>query len=169
MFIAVVGSLVDNNTVIYFELPEDIVVTFVHVDEVDFALNYFVDLGFWEHVGTVYFYWTVEEGWEHVHYWVVIDIAFLYYFYYFIIGAKEIFYCKYNIACKFKIFTPKVEDLPNERIPLSLGFKMGHIIFFNFFERECFIGWQISFAVGFKEIVDDVVVCLVVLVETEDG
>ena len=46
---------------------------------------------------------------------------------------------------------------------------MGHIIFFNFFEGKCFIGRQISFAVCFKEIIDDVVVGLVVLVETEDG
>lgn len=123
-----------------FKLSEDVVIAFVHVDEVDFALDYLVDLGFWEDVGTVYFYWSVEEGRKDVHYRVVVDIAFLYYFYYFVVGAKEIFYCKYNIAGKFEIFTAKVKDLSNERIPLSLGFKMGHIIFFNFFEGK----WLIS-------------------------
>ena len=169
MLVSVIGPLVDDYAVVDLELPEDVVVAFVHVDEVDFALDYLVYLGFWEHVGSVYFYWTVEESWEDVHYWVVIYIAFLNYFYYFVVGAKEIFYCEYDVACKFEIFTPKVKDLPDERIPLPLSFEMCHIIFFNLFEGKWLISWYISFAVCFEEVIDDVVVGLVVLVETEDG
>ena len=112
LLVSIIRSLIYNNTVVYLQLPQNVLISLVYIDHIDLTLDYLIHLIFCQHISPVDLDRSVIQSRQHMHDNIVIYITFLYYLHHLMISTQKILNSKDNITGELKWLTTKIKNLP---------------------------------------------------------